>query len=42
MSFKVGDRVVAVEDLIFAKKGNVGTIMGFEEIDNNNYFMERL
>lgn len=37
MSFKVGDRVIAVEDLTFAKKGNVGTIMGFEELDN--YFI---
>ena len=37
MSFKVGDRVIAVEDLTFAKRGNVGTIMGFKELDN--YFI---
>ena len=37
MSFKVGDRVVAVEDLTFAKRGNIGTIMGFKELDN--YFI---
>ena len=37
MRFKVGDRVIAVEDLTFAKKGNVGTIMGFKKLDN--YFI---
>lgn len=36
MSFKVGDRVMAVENLTFAKKGNIGTIMGKEF---NNYFV---
>ena len=37
MSFKVGDRVIAVKNLTFAKKGNIGTIMGCKEF--NYYFV---
>lgn len=37
MSFKVGDRVMAMKDLTFAKKGNIGTIMGCKEF--NHYFV---
>ena len=34
MGFKVGDRVRAVENLFFAKKGYVGTVMSLPDEDN--------